>query len=248
RTAAVLDRLRQRFALTRPPLWIECLDASTTSGKDTVASCVAFKDGEPWKARYRKFRIKSARPDDEYGSIAEAVERRYARAIKEQQFPDLVIIDGGKGQWNAARAVLDALGVKNVDLLSIAKGGRRGKGLVLGVGEEERVFTRGEGEPFILEPEAEDTKLMQRIRDEAHRFAIEFHRKSRSRSSLTSELDAIDGIGPTRRKALLAHFGSVAGMRSATVDELAAVDGMSMRAAHELHAHLRATDPTKASE
>jgi excinuclease ABC subunit C len=248
RTAGVLDRLRQRFGLTRPPLWIECLDASTTAGKDTVASCVAFKDGEPWKARYRKFRIKTARPDDEYASIAEAVERRYARAIKEQQFPDLVIIDGGKGQWNAARTVLDALGVKNVDLISIAKGGRRGKGLVLGVGEEERVFTRGEGEPFVLEPEADDTKLLQRIRDEAHRFAIEFHRKSRSRTSLTSELDAIDGIGPTRRKALLLRFGSVAGMRSATVDELAAVDGMNMRAAHELHAQLRATDSTKASE
>lgn len=234
RTAATLDVLRERLQLTRPPLRIECLDVSTTGGRETVASCIQFHEGEPRKAGYRHYRIKDADPADEYASMAEVIRRRYQRARDEKDLPDLIVVDGGKGQWNAARTVLDEIGVQNVDLVSIAKGGRRGRGVVLGTGEEERVFLAGVGEPVVLDQTSPENMLLQRLRDEAHRFAITYHRKRRGRRSLASELDSIPLMGPKRKQILLARFRDLDGIRKATEDELAGVSGIGPRAAREI--------------
>ncbi len=237
RNAELLERIARRFSLARAPQYIECFDVSTTMGKDTVASCVAFKGGEPWKSGYRRFLIKDADPQDEYASMREALKRHFTRARDEHSLPDLLVVDGGKGQWSTARALLDELGITSVDLLSLAKGDRRGRGLLLEVGEQERIFTRGEGDGIVLSPQDQDTLLLQRIRDEAHRFAIEYHRKRRARSSLRSELDGIPQIGPRRRRLLLERFGTVEKLRTASVDEIAAVPGIGDAAAQAIVLH-----------
>ncbi len=234
RTAGVLEELKDVLGLARAPLKIECFDVSTTGGRDTVASCVAFKEGEPYKTGYRHFRIRDAAPDDEYASMREVLGRRYRKAIEERTLPDLIVVDGGKGQWNVARAVLDGLGVTGVDLIAFAKGDRRGRGLVLGAGEEERVFTRGEGAPFVLEQSSAPNMLLQRVRDEAHRFAIAYHRKRRGKTSLASPLDAIPRLGRTRKRVLLLRFGDLEGIKKATEEELAAVSGIGRKAAREI--------------
>ena len=234
RTAAVLDALRTRLGLSKTPVRMECFDVSTTGGRDTVASCVQFDAGEPRKTGYRTYRIKEADPQDEYASMREVLTRRYTRAIEERTLPDLVVVDGGKGQWNVAREVLDELAVKNVDLISLAKGGRRGKGVVLRAGEEERIFTKGVGDPVVLDQTSPENMLLQRIRDEAHRFAIQYHRKRRGKQSLASELDSIPLLGPRRKQILLERFGDLEGVRKATEEELAAVQGIGARAAKEI--------------
>ncbi|MFG0320318.1 MAG: excinuclease ABC subunit UvrC [Planctomycetota bacterium JB042] len=237
RTAAVLEELKDRLGLSRAPLRIECFDVSTTGGRDTVASCVEVRDGEPRKTGYRHYRIKDADPGDEYASMGEVLSRRYRKAKEERDLPDLVVVDGGKGQWNVARRVLDELGIEGVDLVSLAKGDRRGRGLLLDAGEEERVFTRGEGDPVVLDQASAPMHLLQRVRDEAHRFAITYHRKRRGARSLASELDAIPLVGPRRKQILLARFGDLDGVRRATEEELAAVDGIGPRAAREIRRH-----------
>lgn len=239
RTAAVLEELKDRLGLSLAPLRIECFDVSTTGGRDTVASCVEFREGEPRKTGYRHYRIKDADPADEYASMGEVLGRRYRKAKEERDLPDLIVVDGGKGQWNVARRVLDELEITGVDLISLAKGDRRGRGLVLGAGEEERVFTRGEGEPVVLDQNSPPMHLLQRVRDEAHRFAISYHRKRRGKRSLTSELDAIPLVGPRRKQILLARFGDLDGIRRATEEELAATDGIGPRAAKEIVRALR---------
>jgi excinuclease ABC subunit C len=240
RDADLLEAVARRFELPRAPLRIECFDVSTTLGRQTVASCVAFRDAEPYKTGYRRFRIKDADPADEYASMREALRRHLLRARDERTLPDLLIVDGGKGQWNVARAVLDELGITDVALLALAKGARRGKGLVLGEGEEERIFRGGEGSGIVLDPRDPVTLFLQRVRDEAHRFAIEYHRKRRSATSLGSELDAVPGIGPARRRRLLERFGSVARLKEASEEEIATVKGIDLAVARAILARLTA--------
>ena len=224
-----LETLQQVLALPAIPRRIECFDISTIQGSETVASMVVCEDGRMKRGDYRKFRIrwdsgvgirdsKSRVPNpesrqDDFEAMREVVLRRY-RAVLEQggPFPDLVLIDGGKGQLSSAYEALEALGLSNLVAVGIAK-------------KEELLYTRDHGDPIALGPTDPALLLVQRIRDEAHRFAVTFHRRARAMRDLRSELDEVPGLGPRRRRTLLTTFGSVAGVRRATREELAAVVG-----------------------
>jgi excinuclease ABC subunit C len=180
---------------------------------------VAFEDALPKKSDYRKFRIKgvSGGPDD-FASMREVVGRRYRRLLEEgRDLPDLVLVDGGKGQLGAAADALDELGLGDQPLASLAK-------------REELIFLRGRDEPLALPRSSPVLQLVQRVRDEAHRFAVGYHRKARSARTIRSELDDIPGVGPTKRRALLSRFGSVRGVRGASEQELAAAVGKATAA------------------
>jgi excinuclease ABC subunit C len=216
-----LETLRSRLNLPAIPRRIDCFDISTIQGSETVASMVVCEDGRMKRSEYRKFRVRGSRipnpesrivPDD-FAAMREVVQRRY-RAVLEGggPFPDLILIDGGKGQLSAAYEALEQIGLANLVAVGIAK-------------KEELLFTRDQMEPLVLAEHDPALLLLQRIRDEAHRFAVTFHRKARSMRDLRSELDGIPGIGPRRRRALLTTFGSLAGVRRATREELEQVVG-----------------------
>jgi len=217
-----LETLRAMLGLPVVPRRIECFDISTIQGSETVASMVVCEDGRMKKSEYRKFRIKgTSTPNsqfptpksDDFAAMREVVLRRYRKILEEGgPFPDLILIDGGKGQLSAAYEGLEQIGLGNLVAVGIAK-------------KEEVLFTRDQSEPLVLAENDPALLLMQRIRDEAHRFAVTFHRKARSMRDLRSELDQVPGIGPRRRRALLTHFGSLAGVRRATREELDAVVG-----------------------
>ena len=224
-----LEVLQQVLRLPKLPRRIDCFDISTIQGAETVASMVVCEDGRMKKGEYRKFRItkETARPRtqdpgpqagearflDDFAAMEQVVRRRYARVLENGgPFPDLIVIDGGKGQLNAAYAALETVGLSNLVAIGLAK-------------KEELVFTRDSEEPLALDPHGAALRLLQRIRDEAHRFAVTFHRQARSKRDLRSELDAVPGIGLRRRKTLLTAFGSLAGVRRATREELARVVG-----------------------
>jgi excinuclease ABC subunit C len=207
-----LDTLRAVLELPALPRRIECFDISTLQGKETVASMVVCADGRMRRGEYRKFKIKDATLDD-FAAMHEVVLRRYQRVLEQGgPFPDLVLIDGGKGQLTAAYDALRELGLERLVAVGIAK-------------QEELLFTRDRAEGIALPAQSPALLLVQRIRDEAHRFAVTFHRRSRTRRDLRSELDDISGIGFRRRKQLLTAFGSLAGVRRASREELAAVVG-----------------------
>jgi len=208
------ERLAEVLDLDGTPERIEAFDISNVQGSDIVASMVVFVGGEPARREYRTFRIQgvSGAPDD-FASMREVVHRRYRRVLEEERdLPDLVLVDGGKGQLGAAADALDALGLSELPLCSLAK-------------REELIFRRGVEEPLRLERSDAALQLVQRLRDEAHRFAITFHRKQRSARTVASALDAVPGIGEKRRRLLLRTFGSVEGVRAASDAELAAVVG-----------------------
>jgi excinuclease ABC subunit C len=235
-----LETLRAILGLASVPRRIECFDISTIQGSETVASMVVCEDGRLKKGEYRKFRVRGSglgarrsglsdpdaverrRPDaapriqDDFAAMHEVVQRRY-RALLENggPFPDLILIDGGKGQLSAAYGALESLGLGSLLAVGIAK-------------KEELLFARDRDQPLALKEDSPALLLIRRIRDEAHRFAVTFHRASRTRRDLRSELDAIAGIGPRKRKALLTTFGSVAGVRRATREELVRVVGARM--------------------
>ncbi|MDR7866430.1 MAG: excinuclease ABC subunit UvrC [Sporomusaceae bacterium] len=221
RTAGAVAELAEYLGLPAPPARIECFDISHIQGAETVASMVVFEDGAANKDEYRRYKLKTVegKPDD-FRSMAEVVGRRFRGA--EGPLPDLVIIDGGKGQLSAALAVIREQGVA-VPVVGLAK-------------EFEHIFREGESEPLILPRSSQALFLVQRIRDEAHRFAITYHRKLRARRNLVSVLDHVPGIGPARRKALWEHFGGMAKIKAATVEELAAAPGMTRPAAEAVYA------------
>jgi excinuclease ABC subunit C len=212
-----LETLQRVLALPALPRRIECFDISTIQGSETVASMVVCEDGRMRRGEYRKYRIKGGSwlpvTNNDFAAMHEVVLRR-ARKLLEQggPFPDLIVIDGGKGQLTAAYAALEALGLANLVAVGIAK-------------KEELLFTRDQDQPIALATHDPALLLVQRIRDEAHRFAVTFHRKARSMRDLQSDLDRVRGIGSRRRRTLLTTFGSVAGVRRATREELAAVVG-----------------------
>lgn len=243
-----LEALQAALRLPRLPRRIDCFDISTIQGTDTVASMVVCEEGRMRPGEYRKFKITnnefrnaSPRPQalspkpqvaghflDDFAAMEQVVRRRYARVLEEGgPFPDLIVIDGGKGQLNAAYAALETVGLSNLVAVGLAK-------------KEELVFTRDSAEPIALDSHGTALRLLQRIRDEAHRFAITFHRQSRKKRNLTSELDGIPGIGPRRRKQLLTTFGSLSGVRRATREELTPVVGA--RTADAVIAHF-STNP-----
>jgi len=232
-----LETLRAVLSLPSIPRRIECFDISTIQGSETVASMVVCEDGRMKKADYRKFRIRGTESGrlaqvplasvadetpfgapaalflDDFKSMHEVVLRRYRKLLEQGgPFPDLVLIDGGKGQLAAAYSALEELGLANLMAVGIAK-------------KEEILFTRQYADGIALPKDSPSLLLIQRIRDEAHRFAVTFHRASRTRRDLTSELDGIPGVGPRRRKSLLTAFGSLAGVRRATREDLVRIVG-----------------------
>lgn len=229
----ILARLQEELGLRNLPRRIEAFDISTIQGAESVASMVAFENNLPDKRNYKRFKIKSVAGQDDFASIAEVIRRRYLKAAEPEGLPDLILIDGGKGQLNAALDVLKELGVEKPDVIGLAKARSGDEGAER---EFERVFLPGVEEPIILDPASATTHLVARVRDEAHRFAITYHRKLREKRAIRSELDDIPGIGETRKKALLRHFGSVEKIRNATRGELAAVKGMTKAAADEVAA------------
>ena len=215
-----LETLRGVIGLPALPRRIECFDISTIQGSETVASMVVCEDGRMKKGEYRKFRIKGVpRLPDDFAAMREVVQRRYRKVLEAGgPFPDLILIDGGRGQLSAAYEALEGIGLSNLVAVGIAK-------------KEEVLFTRERAEPIVLAENDAGLLLLQRIRDEAHRFAVTFHRRARSMRDLRSILDEVPGVGPRRRKALLTAFGSLAGVRRATREELDAVVGSKAAAA-----------------
>ena len=219
-TIGAMKDLGRYLNLDNEPRRIECFDISHIQGSETVASMVVFSDGAPDKNEYRRYKLKSVegKPDD-FKSMQEVVGRRYREA--DTIMPDLIIIDGGKGQLSSALEVIRSLGHLMVPIVGLAK-------------QFEYVFLEGQSEPVILPANSKALYLIQRIRDEAHRFAVTYHRKLRSKRNLVSVLDHIEGIGPKRRKALWDAFGSIAEIKKATVAELSAVEGISITTAQNI--------------
>ncbi|HEX9886107.1 MAG TPA: excinuclease ABC subunit UvrC [Longimicrobiales bacterium] len=215
RADQALYSLQEELDLKVVPRFMVCFDVSHTQGAETVASVVAFENGEPRKAEYRHMKIRGEWGNDDYASMHEAVHRYVRRRLDESRpLPDLCVIDGGKGQLGAAATALKDLGAEDVQLLALAK-------------KEEEVFLRGRKEPVRLSRRNRALHLLQRIRDEAHRFAVSYNRKLRSKRTLRSDLGDIPGIGPARQKALLTRFGSLKGVRDASVEDIARVPGFS---------------------
>ncbi|WP_127135986.1 excinuclease ABC subunit UvrC [Veillonella sp. 3913] len=226
KSGGAVKKLAEVLDLPRLPERMECYDISHMQGAETVASMVVFEGGKPAKREYRRFKLKTVqgKPDD-FASMAEIMERRYGNE-KDWPMPDLIIIDGGKGQLNAALPVIRAMGVTDVPVISLAK-------------RIEEVFIEGESESIILEHHTPELQLLQQIRDEAHRFAITYHRRLRGKRNLESVLDHIEGIGPKRRKALYKHFGNLDAMRVAELEELKSVEGMNKKAALAVYEFFR---------
>ncbi|MFM1846934.1 MAG: hypothetical protein RL417_408, partial [Pseudomonadota bacterium] len=241
--AMELSRGLARFlGLKQMPRRIECVDISNFQGSDIVGAIVAFFDGQPDKPRYRKYKIPGRETPDDFASIEEVVGRRLERGMAEGDLPDLLIIDGGLGQLGRALAARDALKL-NLEIVALAKmRTERDFAAREVVTSQERIFVEGRAEPILLEPTAETTHFVQRIRDEAHRFVITFHRSRRAKRVFRSVLDEIAGVGPERRSRLLRHYGSIEKIRSAPVGEIAAVGRMPLPLAEKIVRTLERSD------
>ncbi len=227
------DALQEALDLDEVPTRIECFDVSHSAGEATVASCVVFETDGPVKSDYRRFNIKDVASGDDYAAMHQALKRRYTRLRKEEaKLPDLLIIDGGKGQLSQARAVLDELQLGDLEVLGVAKGSARKPGL-------EHLYMVGRERPLVLPGDAIALHLIQQIRDEAHRFAIAGHRARRSRARKTSVLEQIPGIGAKRRQRLLSEFGGLQGVARAGVEDLARVNGISRSLARDIYTAFR---------
>jgi excinuclease ABC subunit C len=246
---SAMQQLQEELSLPRLPQRIECYDISHIQGTNTVASMVVFEDGKPKTSDYRRFKIKSHDKNDDFASMREVLRRRFSRLQKAVEarnsgessegpknpdnpespgkndsfgiVPDLVLIDGGKGQLSSVLQVMLELGIEGVPLASLAK-------------QEEEIFIPDSPEPYILTRGSQGLFLVQRIRDEAHRFAITFHRNLRSKSARQSALDLVPGIGPKRKRQLVRQFGSLKGIREASLDDLAASPGMTRKLAERV--------------
>lgn len=234
----ILLEMQERLHLTRYPRSIECFDISTISGSETVAAMVAFKEGKKEASRYRKYTIRSVDVSDDYGAMREVLLRRFKRAQEENDYPDLLIVDGGKGHLNQALSVMKELNIIVVDVVALAKEeGRHDRGQTL-----EKVFIPGIKDPIVFKKHAGILFLLQRIRDEAHRFAITFHRKRREKTVIRSALDDIPGIGVKKRQKLLQALGSVKRIKEATLEDLIKVPGISQKDAEAIMHYLRQLD------
>jgi excinuclease ABC subunit C len=230
RMTAALTELSDALSLPTLPRRIECFDISTLQGTNPVASMVVFEDGKPQKRDYRRFSIKGVQGQNDFAMMQEVVGRRFKRAANEAEteswraLPGLVIVDGGKGQLNAAVETLDSLDV-SVPIVGLAK-------------ENEEIFVPGQFHPIILPRDSQALYLVQRVRDEAHRFAVSFHRQKRAKSQVKSALDELPGVGPKRKKALIQAFGSVRNIRDASEDQIAAISGIGPALARQIKASL----------
>jgi excinuclease ABC subunit C len=230
--AEMMVALAEALDLEEVPQRIECFDISHTAGEGTVASCVVFGPEGALKKEYRRFNIAGITPGDDYAALHQALQRRYTRIRDgEQVGPDLLLIDGGPGQIAAVHGALTELGFADLALVGIAKGPDRRPG-------QERLFVQGEEVPRVLAPESPALRLIQRVRDEAHRFAITGHRKRRARRFNESVLESIAGLGPARRRALLKHFGGLQGVLRAAVADIEQVEGIGASLARSIYDHL----------
>ena len=226
------EALGEVLQLDGPPERLECFDVSHTSGEATVASCVVFNIAGPLKSDYRRFNLKPAAAGDDYAAMAEALRRRYARVRKgEVPMPDVLFVDGGKGQLSEALTVLDELELDWLQVVAIAKGRARKPG-------SEQLFLAGRSTPTILPSDSPALLLIQQIRDEAHRFAITGHRQRRAKVRKTSRLEEIPGLGPKRRRELLRQFGGLQGVHGAGIDDLVKVHGISRSLAQRIYDNL----------
>ena len=224
--------LREALGLPEGASRIECFDISHTMGEATVGSCVVYDRQQMQKAEYRRFNIRDVTPGDDYAAMREVLARRYGRITAQAgRIPDLVLIDGGKGQVSAAKAILVELGLNDVALVGVAKGAERKPGL-------EELIIESESRSLQLAPTHPGLHLIQAIRDEAHRFAIVGHRAKRAKARTTSLLTEIPGIGSKRRQALIEHFGGLNGVQAAAIDDIAKVEGISRPLAERIYKHL----------
>ncbi|HEY8104244.1 MAG TPA: excinuclease ABC subunit UvrC [Gaiellaceae bacterium] len=237
RRVHALEELREALNLESLPLRIECFDISNIQGQEIVGSMVVFQDGMPKKAHYRKFGVRGLDGQDDFAAMAEVVSRRFARLDSgtgvdyDEGFaaaPNLVVIDGGKGQLTAALAAMQAYELPRVAVISLAK-------------RIEEVFVPGRSDPIVLDPLSAGLQLLQRVRDEAHRFALDFHRQRRSARARESLFDSLEGVGPARRRALLQHFGSTEAVLAASQEELEGVPGVPAKTARSIYAQLHRT-------
>jgi excinuclease ABC subunit C len=236
KTLGALEELADALGLPGPPLRIECYDISNVQGSDSVGSMVVFEEGKPRTGEYRRFRIKTVVGANDYASHQEVLRRRFRRARNGEEgnaeelrwsMPDLVIIDGGKGQVAAAKEVLDELGLHDLPVAGLAK-------------EREELFLPGASDPIVLPAISSALYMVQRLRDEAHRFAITYHRDLRSKRQVHSAFDDLPGVGPKRRRALLRVFGSAKRVREAPVEQIAAVPGIGASLAARIKETLEA--------
>jgi excinuclease ABC subunit C len=234
--------LQRRLDLRAAPRRIECVDIATFQGGETVGAVVAFADGRPWKDGYRRFRIRSISGTDDFAAVAEVLARRFRDGPRRADPPDLLVIDGGLGQLGAAKAVLAEIGLGELAVVGLAKERVARDPRAREIQKRpDRVYLPGRKNPVVLRSNSTALFLLQRVRDEAHRFANTYHRALRRRARLGSLLDAIDGVGPGRRRALLRHFGSMRRVRAATQAELMEVQGISAALATRIKERL-ATD------
>lgn len=236
RIVEILNQLQQDLDLDKPPLRIEGFDISNIQGQEAVASMVVFENGTPKASDYRRFKIRTIEGPNDFAMLQEAVGRRFRKGLAERQevatesekfarFPDLLLIDGGKGQLSAVYEVLTELGLTHLNVISLAE-------------QEEEIFKPGRNEPIRLSRHSESLKLLQRVRDEAHRFAITYHKTLRDKRTKASSLDLVNGIGPKKKQSLLKHFGSVKRVKEATVEELMKVEGINRKLAENIKEQL----------
>jgi excinuclease ABC subunit C len=227
-----LEEMREAFDLDAAPNRLECFDISHTGGTDTVASCVVFGVEGPLKGDYRRFNIAGIQPGDDYAAMNQALLRRYKR-VRDGEIiaPDVLLIDGGKGQLAAAAEALEELGIAGITLIGVAKGPDRRVG-------QEQLFLLGRDAPTILPPDSQALHLIQRVRDEAHRFAIAGHRRKRAKRHNQSILETIPGLGPVKRRELLKQFGGLQGILRAGIDDFVQIRGLGRDLAEVIYEHL----------
>lgn len=231
----VLASLKKQLGLANIPKRMECFDISNIAGKQAVGSMVTSENGVPAKSKYKRYRIKTVSQSDDYAMMYEVLTRRYTKAFKDDDFPDLTVIDGGKGQLGIARRVFDELGVEGVDVIALAKGKKRStKHADSSQHSDERVFIADNADPIVLDQDSPELKLLVNIRDEAHRFAIAYHKKLRKDQYYKSPLDKIEGIGQVKKKNLLKYFGDIQKIRSASLDELGKVKSITSKDANNI--------------
>lgn len=250
-SAELLEAVREALRLERVPVSIECYDISHLQGNLGVASRVSFVDARPHKAGYRRYRLRETAPGDDYGAMREVLKRRLEK-LESEPAPDLLLLDGGKGQLNAARALFADLGVEGIALASLAKErdeeSPSGRVMRHGGQKREKLFLPGVKDPILLARDSAALLLLQRVRDESHRFAIAYHRELRKKSQFRSILDELPGIGPTKRRALLRALGSLEKIRTASLEELEAVPKLGRRAAATVHRFFHAGSPGSVAE
>lgn len=231
-TAARFEALAQALGLEEQPTRLECFDISHSSGEATVASCVVFGSEGALKSDYRRYNIEGVAPGDDYAAMHQALTRRFGKLKEgEGKIPDILLVDGGKGQLNMAREVLQEMAVGDMLLLGVAKGVTRKPGL-------ETLYLNDAEHEFTLPADSPALHLIQQIRDEAHRFAITGHRARRGKTRRTSSLEGIAGVGPTRRRELLKHFGGLQELARASIEEIAKAPGISKKLAESIYAAL----------